>query len=185
MTTDIQDDAKTRMQKAIDSLVSEFSKLRTGRAHPSVLDHIMVSYYGSDTPLNQVANITVEDARTLKISPWEKNLLQDVEKAIIASDLGLNPVTQSDSVRVPMPAMTEERRKELVKVLKTEAENTRIAIRNIRRDANSAVNKLLKDKEISEDDDRRSQDQIQKITDTFVKKVDELMAAKEKDVMEI
>lgn len=183
--SEIQNDAETRMQKAIEVLVDGFAKMRTGRAHPSLLDHIMVSYYGTDTPLNQVANITVPDARTLAVTPWEKNLVNEIEKAIIASDLGLNPATHSDCIRIPLPPMNEERRKELVKLIRQEAESSRVAIRNIRRDANSNISKLLKDKEISEDDEKRGQDSIQKLTDKFVKNVEELLTAKEKDVMEI
>ncbi|SDZ88659.1 ribosome recycling factor [Microbulbifer marinus] len=185
MIEDIKKDAKTRMSKALDALGSNFNKIRTGRAHPSILDGIQVSYYGSDTPLSQVANITVEDARTLSVTPWEKNLVPDIEKAIMKSDLGLNPSTAGAVIRIPMPMLTEETRKNFIRQAKSEAETARVSIRNIRRDALTEVKALVKDKEISEDDERRASDEIQKITDQFVADVDKALAAKEKDLMEI
>lgn len=178
-------DTENRMKKSIDALHQEFSKMRTGRAHPSLLDHIKVSYYGTDTPLGQVATITATDARTLTIRPWEKKSIPLIEKAIMTSDLGLNPVTSGDELRVPLPPMTEERRKELVKHVKAEAENARVAIRNIRRDANQSLAQDLKNKQISEDDERRGQDRIQKLTDKYIAEVDKVTAEKEKDVMSV
>ncbi len=185
MINEILKDAEDRMGKAVSSVESAFKKIRTGRAHPSILDSVRIDYYGSDTPLSQVANITVEDARTLGISPWEKNLVPEIENAIMKSDLGLNPATNGNLIRIPMPALTEETRKNYFKQAKNEAENGRIAIRNIRRDANGSLKDLVKEKEISEDDDRRGQDQVQKITDKYVALVEERLAAKEKDLMEI
>ena len=185
MIEDIKQDAQERMAKAVDALGNNFNKIRTGRAHPSILDGISVNYYGSDTPLNQVANISVLDARTLSVSPWEKQMTPEIEKAIMKSDLGLNPVTTGDLMRIPMPPLTEETRKGYIKQARSEAESARVSIRNIRRDALGDVKDLLKEKEISEDDERRAQDEVQKITDKFVKQVDEALAAKEKDLMEI
>ncbi len=185
MIEDLKKDAEQRMSKSIDSLGSAFNKIRTGRAHPSLLDGLMVSYYGVDTPLNQVGNVSVLDARTLSISVWEKSLVPDVEKAIMKSDLGLNPVTTGELIRVPMPPLTEETRKGFIKQAKAEAENARIAIRNIRRDVLSDVKELLKEKEISEDDERKAQDNIQKITDKYIQQVDQLLSVKEVDLMEI
>lgn len=185
MIDDIKKDAGTRMGKSVEALKQEFSKLRTGRAHTSLLDHITVSYYGSDVPLNQVANVAVEDSRTLSITPWEKTMVQPIEKAIITSDLGLNPATAGTVIRVPLPPLTEERRKDMVRVVRQEAEGARVAIRNIRRDANHHIKELLKEKEISEDDDRRGEDEIQKLTDKYIAKVDELLAAKEEDLMSV
>ncbi len=185
MIKDIRKDADTRMGKSIESLRQEFAKLRTGRAHTSLLDHISVSYYGSDTPLNQVANVAVEDARTLSITPWDKGMVQAIEKAIMTSDLGLNPITAGTVIRVPLPPLTEERRKDMVRVVRHEAEAARVAIRNIRRDANHHIKELLKEKEISEDDDRRAEDEIQKLTDKYVQEVDNLLAEKEKDLMSV
>lgn len=185
MIDDIKKDAEIRMQKSVEALKTELSRLRTGRAHPSLLDHVSVSYYGSDTPLNQVANVAVEDARTLSVTPWEKNIVPDVEKAILNSNLGLNPVTAGTVIRIPLPPLTEERRKELVKMVKGEGENAKVAIRNIRRDANSDIKELTKAKEISEDDERRAQDEIQKITDKFVESVDSVVAVKEEDLMSV
>ena len=185
MIEDIKKDASTRMGKSTDALKDEFSRLRTGRANTSLLDHIKVNYYGSDMPLNQVANVSVQDSRTLLVTPWEKNMVQAIEKAIMSSDLGLNPTTAGTAIRIPLPPLTEERRKDMIRVVRQEAEGARVAIRNIRRDANSDVKSLLKEKEISEDDDRRAQDEIQKITDKFVAEVDKLCADKEKDLMEI
>ena len=185
MIEDIKADAELRMGKSIDSLKDEMAKVRTGRAHPSLLDHISVESYGSMVPLSQVANVGVEDSRTLTITPWERTMVQVIEKAIMTSDLGLNPNSAGTVIRVPMPALTEERRKDLVKVVKAEAENSRIAIRNIRRDANGTLKTLQKDKDISEDDERRGQDEIQKLTDQFIKTVDEVLGKKEQDLMEI
>jgi len=185
MIDEITQQSKTRMEKSIEVLASGLSKLRTGRAHPSLIEHIMVSYYGNNTPLNQVANITVEDARTLSISPWEKNMVQPIEKAIMSSDLGLNPTTAGIVIRVPLPPLTEERRKELVKVVRDEAEKAKVAIRNIRRDANNEIKELLKAKEISEDDQHRAEADIQKMTDSFVTEIDKTLGEKETDLMEI
>lgn len=185
MIDEILEDADSRMQKSIEALKTELTKIRTGRANASLLDHIMVEYYGSEVPLSQVANIATEDARTLSVTPWEKPMVQVVEKAIINSDLGLNPMSAGTVIRVPVPALTEERRRDLVKVVKAEAENTRIAIRNIRRDANSDFKTLEKEKEISEDEERRAQDSIQKLTDKYVKEVEVVLEKKEQDLMEI
>lgn len=185
MINDIKKDAESRMKKAVDALNVNFSRIRTGRAHPSLLDGIMVSYYGTDTPLSQIANINVEDARTLSINPWERNLVPDIEKAIMKSDLGLNPSTNNGLIRIPLPMLTEETRKNFIKQARAEAENGRVAVRNIRRDVLSDVKALLKDKAISEDDDRRAQDDIQKITDKYIAEVDKALAAKETDLMAI
>ena len=185
MIQDILKDAEQRMAKSIDVVKAEFAKIRTGRAHPSVLDHIMVSYYGNPSPLNQVANVTVQDSRTLAITPWEKIMVQPIEKAIMESDLGLNPNTAGTVIRVPMPHLTEERRKDLVKVVRNEAENGRISVRNIRRDMNQSFKELLKEKEISEDESRQAEDKAQKLTDRFIKDVDGLLADKEQDLMAI
>jgi ribosome recycling factor len=178
-------DAESRMGKSVDSLRTELTKIRTGRAHPSLLDQISVDYYGTETPINQVANVTVEDSRTLAVAPWEKQMVAVVEKAIINSGLGLNPATAGNLIRIPMPPLTEERRRELVKVVKGEGEGAKVAIRNIRRDANSDFKDLLKEKEISEDACRESEDTVQKLTDKFVANVDEVIAVKEKELMEI
>ncbi|MBE2896687.1 ribosome recycling factor [Pasteurellaceae bacterium HPA106] len=184
MLNDIRKEAEDRMEKSVDAFRSQIAKVRTGRAHPSLLDGIMVEYYGSPTPLRQVANVVAEDARTLAITVFDRSLGGAVEKAIMSSDLGLNPSSAGAVIRVPLPPLTEERRRDLVKVVRGEAEQGRIAVRNIRRDANDQIKALLKDKEISEDDDRRAQDEIQKLTDTFVKKVDDVLADKEKELME-
>ncbi|MDP4528025.1 ribosome recycling factor [Alkalimonas delamerensis] len=185
MINDIINDSKSRMEKSVDALKSQLSKVRTGRAHPSLLDNIMVPYYGADTPLRQVANITVEDARTLSLTVFDKSVTAAVEKAIINSDLGLNPMSAGTSIRIPLPPLTEERRRDLVKVVRAEAEQGRVAIRNIRRDANNDLKALLKEKEITEDDERRTADEIQKLTDLYVKRVDEALADKEKELMEV
>ncbi len=185
MINDIKKDAESRMKKSLESLGTQFNKIRTGRAHPSILDGITVSYYGNETPLNQVSNVTVEDARTLAINPWEKSLVPEIEKAIMKSDLGLNPATSGTLIRVPMPPLTEETRKNFIKQAKSEAEGARVSVRNIRRDALAHVKDLLKDKEISEDDDRRAHDDIQKITDKYIEQIDQHLAAKEKDLLEI
>lgn len=178
-------DINTRMTKSIETLKHELTKVRTGRANPGLLDHIKVSFYGTDTPLNQVANITVENARALLITPWDKSTVPLIEKAIISADLGLNPVTTGNMIRVPMPPLNEERRKELVKVVRDEAEGTRVAIRNIRRDANQSLKDLLKAKTINEDDERRGQTEIQKLTDKFIAEVDKVLATKEAELMEV
>ncbi|MCB5225643.1 ribosome recycling factor [Alishewanella sp. 16-MA] len=185
MINDIIADAQVRMDKSVDALKTQLSKVRTGRAHPGLLDGIQVSYYGADTPLRQLANVSIEDSRTLAITVFDKSLTPAVEKAIMASNLGLNPMSTGTVIRVPLPALTEERRRDLVKLVRGEAEAGRVAIRNIRRDANSDFKSLLKDKEISEDDERRAADEIQKVTDLFVKKVDEVLAEKEKELMEV
>jgi len=182
---EILTDAETRMGKSVDSLRTDLTKIRTGRAHPSLLDQLMVDYYGTDTPINQVANVTVEDSRTLAVAPWEKQMVAVVEKAIINSGLGLNPSTAGNLIRIPMPPLTEERRRDLVKVVKHDGENAKIAIRNIRRDANSDFKDLLKEKEISEDESRQAEDSVQKLTDRFVASVDEVIAVKEKELMEV
>jgi len=182
---DIITDSKVRMEKSVEALKVQLTKVRTGRAHPSLLDGISVSYYGTDTPLRQVANVSIDDARTLAITVFDKSMTAAVEKAIMASDLGLNPMSAGTIIRVPLPALTEERRKSLVKLVRGEAENGRVAVRNIRRDANADLKTLQKDKEISEDDERRAAEEIQKITDLFVKKIDEVLADKEKELMEV
>jgi len=182
---EIKQDAEQRMKKSIESLGVAFAKIRTGRAHPSILDSVSISYYGVDTPLKQAANISVEDGRTLAISVWEKPMVPVVEKAILAANLGLNPSTSGDLIRVPMPALTEETRKDMVKLAKSDSENARISIRNIRRDANSDIKELLKEKEISEDDEKRSGEAVQKLTDRFVAEVESLLKAKEADLMEV
>ena len=184
MIEEIIKDAEVRMGKSIDSLHTEFSKIRTGRAHPSLLDQIQVDYYGSATPINQVANVTIEDSRTLVVTPWEKDMVAKVEKAIMGSDLGLNPATAGTVIRIPMPPLTEERRRDLVKVVRHEAEQGRVAIRNIRRDANSDFKDLLKEKEISEDEERKAGETIQKLTDNYVAKIDKVLADKEAEMME-
>ncbi|KPZ53964.1 ribosome recycling factor [Pseudoalteromonas sp. S3776] len=185
MINDIQKDAQERMQKSVAALGSQLSKIRTGRAHPAILDGIMVSYYGADTPLNQVANVTIEDSRTLAIGVFDKSLAQAVEKAIMASDLGLNPMSAGTVIRVPLPPLTEERRKDLIKIVRGEVESGRVAVRNIRRDANGDIKSLLKDKEISEDEARQAEDTIQKLTDKFIKEMDTQLTAKEAELMEI
>ncbi|HBC7431646.1 TPA: ribosome recycling factor [Providencia rettgeri] len=184
MINEIQKDAQDRMEKSLEAFKSQISKVRTGRASPSLLDGITVEYYGSATPLRQLANVTVEDSRTLAISVFDRSMSPAIEKAIMASDLGLNPSSAGTVIRVPLPPLTEERRKDLIKVVRGEAEQGRIAVRNVRRDANDKVKALLKDKEISEDDERRSQDDIQKLTDSYIKKVDEALAQKEAELME-
>jgi ribosome recycling factor len=185
MINDIKKDAEARMKKSVDALKGELTKLRTGRAHPSLLEHISVDYYGSTVPLSQVGNVGVEDSRTLTITLWERNMIQVVEKAILTSDLGLNPNSAGTVIRIPMPPLTEERRRELTKVVRHEGEGAKVAIRNIRRDANNDLKELLKSKEISEDDERRGQDEIQKLTDRYIVEVDKVLEAKEKDLMEI
>lgn len=178
-------DADTRMRKSIDSFKSEIAKLRTGRAHPGILEHVRVNYYGTDMPINQVANVNATDARTLTITPWEKNMVAAIEKAILNSDLGLNPATTGDVIRVPMPPLNEERRKELIKIVRNEAEAARVSIRNVRRDANAEFKEMQKSKKITEDEQRRMEEEVQKLTNKFVSEVDQLTTAKEKDLMAI
>lgn len=185
MINALKQDVEKRMRKSMDALNADLAKLRTGRAHPSLLEHIKIDYYGNDTPLSQVASITVSDARTLTISPWEKKLTPVIEKAIQTSGLGLNPATSGDLIRIPLPPLNEERRRELVKLVKAEAENARVSIRGIRRDANNQLKEDLKDKKVTEDDERRGQEQIQKLTDAFIAEVDKVIAAKEKEIMAI
>lgn len=182
---DVKKITDQKMQKSIDALKADLAKVRTGRAHTGILDHVQVDYYGSPTHITQVANVTLIDARTIGVQPWEKKMISAIEKAIRDADLGLNPSTQGDMIRVPTPALTEERRKEMVKLAKGEAEDAKIAIRNIRRDANEAFKKLLKDKECSEDDERRAQDDIQKMTDKAVLEVDKLVIEKEKEILTV
>jgi len=183
MIDDIKKDAMLRMGKSVEALGHDLARVRTGRAHPSLLDHVRVPYYGSNVPLSQVANVNVEDARTLSITPWEQPMVAVVEKAILNSDLGLNPNSAGNVIRVPLPPLTEERRKDLIRVVRQEAEQSRISIRNIRRDANSDLKSLVKEKLISEDDEHRGEEIIQKLTDQHVKEVDELLAKKEADLM--
>lgn len=178
-------DADTRMRRSIEAFKTEMAKLRTGRAHPSILDHVSVDYYGSRMALNQVASITVSDARTLMIKPYEKSMVQPIEKAILNSDLGLNPATSGDVIRVPMPALNEERRKEMIKVVRGEAETARVSVRTVRRDTNTLFKDMLKKKEITEDEERRYGDDVQKLTDKFVAEIDQLLTAKEADLMAI
>ena len=185
MINDVKKSAEQKMAKSVESLKADLSKVRTGRAHTGLLDHIHVDYYGSPMPLNQVANVTLADARTIAVQPWEKKMIPVVEKAIRDSDLGLNPATQGEIVRVPMPALTEERRRDLIKVVRHEAENARVAIRNIRRDANEHLKKLLKDHAVSEDDERHAQTDVQKLTDRFIAEVDKQLATKEADLMAV
>ena len=184
MIEEIKTDTSVRMAKTLESLRTELAKIRTGRAHPSLLEHVQVEYYGSLVPISQAANVTIEDARTLAVSPWDKNMVQPLEKAIMKSDLGLNPVTAGTIIRIPLPPLTEERRVSLGKVVHHEGENAKIAIRNIRRDANHQIKELLKNKDISEDDDHRAEQDIQQLTDDFVKQVDEIVAVKEQELLE-
>ena len=183
--SEIKETANIKMQKTVDSLKIDLSKIRTGRAHAGILDHLSVDYYGTQTLLNQVASITVADATTINIQPYEKTMIQAIEKVIRESDMGLNPATAGELIRIPMPALTEERRRDLIKVVKSEGENSKISIRNTRRDCNEVLKKMSKDKEIGEDDERRQQDEIQKITDDFILEVDRLIDAKEKDLLVI
>lgn len=185
MINEIKSDAQQRMQKSIESLQHAFAKIRTGRAHPSILDGVMVSYYGSDTPLRQVANVVAEDSRTLALTIFDRSMIQAVEKAIMQADLGLNPATAGTTIRVPMPALTEETRKVYSRQARQEAENARVAVRNVRRDALSQIKDLVKEKEISEDDERRAADEVQKVTDKFIDEIDAMLTAKEADLMEV
>jgi len=184
MIEDIKKDARIRMGKTLDSLRTELAKIRTGRAHPSLLEHVHVDYYGSEVPISQAANVSIEDARTLAVTAWDKTMVQALEKAIMRSDLGLNPVTAGTIIRIPLPALTEERRVSLGKVVHHEGENAKIAIRNIRRDANHHLKELLKDKDISEDDDHRAEQEIQQLTGQHCTKADEIVAVKEKELLE-
>lgn len=185
MINDIKQDAEKRMKKAVEALQHDMSKIRTGRANASLLDHVQVDYYGSITPLNQLANVTSSDSRTLLVTPWEKSMVAAIEKAILTSDLGLNPATAGSAIRVPMPALTEERRKEMIRIVRAEAEQGRVSVRNARRDANNHLKDLVKDKAIAEDDERRANDLIQKLTDKYVAEIDQVLAQKEKDLMEV
>lgn len=185
MIAELRKSTEQRMQKSLEALKGDLGKVRTGRAHTGILDHVQVDYYGSMMPINQVANITLIDARTIGVQPWEKPMVAKVEKAIRDADLGLNPATQGDVIRVPMPALTEERRRDLIKMVKHEGENAKVAIRNQRRDANNHLKEALKKKEVAEDDERRTEDDIQKLTDRYVAEVDKLLADKEKDLMAV
>ncbi|MEQ8662962.1 MAG: ribosome recycling factor [Gammaproteobacteria bacterium] len=185
MIDDIIEDARERMGKSVESFRTDLARLRTGRAHPSLLDHVMVNYYGTPTPLNQTANVSIEDARTLSLTVWDRSAIQAVEKAILESNLGLNPISAGAVIRIPLPALTEERRKDLIKVLKGEAEQARVAVRNIRRDVLARFKELIKSKDISEDDERRAQETAQKLTDEHVKKIEEIVAVKEKEMLEV
>ena len=182
---DVKKNAEQRMHKSLDALKADLGKVRTGRAHPGLLDHVMVDYYGTPTPIPKVGNVSLLDARTLGVTPWEKKMLAAIEKAIRESDLGLNPASHGDMVRVPMPALTEERRRDLVKVIKHEAENAKVAVRNLRRDANQALKDLLKKKAVSEDEERRAQDEIQKLTDRHIADIDKMIAAKEAELIAV
>jgi ribosome recycling factor len=185
MIADLKKSAEQKMQKTVDALKHDYQKVRTGRAHTGLLDHIQVDYYGSMMPINQVANVTLADARTIAVQPWEKKMVQVVEKAIRDSDLGLNPATSGDMIRVPMPPLTEDRRKELIKVVRHEAENARIAVRNIRRDTNEHLKKLLKDHEVSEDDERHAEVDVQKLTDRYITEIDKVLQGKEADLLAV
>jgi ribosome recycling factor len=185
MIADLKKSAEQKMQKTVDALKHDYQKVRTGRAHTGLLDHIQVDYYGSMMPINQVANVTLADARTIAVQPWEKKMVQVVEKAIRDSDLGLNPATSGDVIRVPMPPLTEDRRKELIKVVRHEAENARIAVRNIRRDTNEHLKKMLKDHDVSEDDERHAQADVQKLTDRYVTEIDKVLQGKEADLLAV
>ena len=185
MIADIKKNVEQKMQKSVEALKIDLGKIRTGRAHTGLLDHVMVEYYGNPTPVNQVANITLTDARTIGVQPYEKNMVGPIEKAIRDSDLGLNPATNGDMIRVPMPMLTEERRRDLIKVVKSEGEDAKVAVRNIRRDANEQLKKLLKDKAVGEDEERRAQDDVQKLTDRFVAEIDKALQVKENDLMAV
>ena len=185
MISELKKNTESKMQKSLESLKGDLAKIRTGRAHIGLLDHIQVDYYGSLMPINQVANLTLVDSRTIGVQPWEKNLVAKVEKAIRDSDLGLNPATQGDLIRVPMPSLTEERRKELIKVVKNEGEDAKVAVRNLRRDANTHLKEALKKKEVAEDEERKAQDDIQKLTDKYVVEIDKMLAQKEAELMQV
>ena len=183
MIADIKKSAEQKMAKSLEALKHDLGKVRTGRAHAGILDHVMVDYYGTMTAIPKVANVTLADARTITVQPWEKKLAHTIEKAIRDSDLGLNPSTSGDTIRVPMPALTEERRRDLIKVVRHEAENARVAVRNVRREANEHLKKLLKDHKVAEDDERRAQDEVQKLTDRTIAEIDRLLHAKDADLM--
>ncbi|HET7833476.1 MAG TPA: ribosome recycling factor [Gallionella sp.] len=185
MIAEIRKTTEHKMQKSLEALKADLGKVRTGRAHTGLLDHVMVDYYGNPTPINQVSNITLVDARTIGVQPYEKNMVGPVERAIRDSDLGLNPASQGELIRVPMPMLTEERRRDLIKVVRSEGENAKVAVRNIRRDANNHLKEALKNKEIAEDEERRTQDDVQKLTDRFVAEIDKMLAAKEADLMAV
>lgn len=185
MIADVKKSAEQKMQKTLETLKTDLGKVRTGRAHTGILDHLSVDYYGSPMPINQIANVNLMDARTIAVTPWEKKMVGVVEKAIRDSDLGLNPSTNGDTIRVPMPSLTEERRKDLIKVVRGEAENARVAVRNIRRDANSTLKDLLKEKAVAEDDERRGQEDVQKLTDRYIAEIDKALTAKEADLLAI
>jgi ribosome recycling factor len=185
MIADIKKSAEEKMKKTLETLKNDLGKIRTGRAHTGLLDHVMVDYYGTPTPINGVANVTLLDARTLAVTPWEKKMVSAIDKAIRDSDLGLNPATMGETVRVPMPALTEERRKDLIKVVHKEGEGARVAVRNIRRDANNHLKDLLKQKKVAEDEERRAQDDVQKLTDRHIAEIDKLVAAKEAEIMAV
>jgi len=185
MINEVKKSAEQKMNKSLEAFKTDLTKVRTGRAHTGILDHVMVDYYGSDVPVNQVANVSLIDARTIGVQAWEKNMVAKIEKAIRDSDLGLNPASMGDIIRVPMPMLTEERRRDLIKVVRSEAEGARVAVRNIRRDANNEFKNLIKDKAITEDDERRGQDDIQKMTDKYIAEVDKALAAKEADLMAV
>jgi ribosome recycling factor len=185
MLDDIKKDAVVRMQKCVVNFQADLKKMRTGRAHPSLIEHLKIDYYGNDVPLNQVANISIEDARTIVVSPWEKAVVQAIEKAIYKSDLGLTPMTAGTVIRVPLPALTEERRRDITKVVRADAENARVSVRNVRRDVLGDVKELLKEKMISQDDERKAQDEIQKLTDKYVAEIDTQLAAKEKEILQV
>jgi ribosome recycling factor len=185
MLEDIKKDAQARMTKCVQTFQADMKKLRTGRAHPSLIEHLKVDYYGSEVPLQQVASINVEEGRTLVVSPWEKGVVQAIEKAIHKSDLGLNPVTAGTIIRIPMPPLTEERRREITKVVRHDAENARVAVRNVRRDVMTDIKDLLKEKLVSQDDERRAETEVQKLTDKYVAEIDQLLAAKEKEIMQV
>ena len=185
MIDDIKNEASERMEKSLEALGHNFNKIRTGRAHPSLLDGLKVQYYGADTPLNQVANVNVEDARTLSLTAWDRSMIPEIEKAILKSDLGLNPATAGEVIRFPMPMLTEEIRKGFIRQARHEAESARVSVRNARRDAMGMLKELVKEKEISEDDERRGQDDVQKLTDGFVARIEKLLAEKEADLLEI
>jgi ribosome recycling factor len=185
MLEDLKKDARERMTKCVQTFQADLRKLRTGRAHPSLIEHLKVDYYGNDTPLNQVANIAVEDGRTLVVSPWEKSMVQPIEKAIHKSDLGLNPMTAGTIIRIPMPALTEERRRDITKVLRQDAEGARVAVRNVRRDVMNDIKDLLKEKLVSQDDEKRAEVEVQKLTDKHIADIEQLLTAKEKEVMQV
>ncbi|HET7635890.1 MAG TPA: ribosome recycling factor [Burkholderiales bacterium] len=185
MIADVKKDAEQRMKKTLDALKTDLGKIRTGRPHTGLLDHVSVDYYGTPTPIPQVANVTLIDARTIGVTPWDKKMTNAIEKAVRESDLGLNPAATGDLIRVPMPALTEERRRDLIKVVRHEAENARVAVRNIRRDSNQQLKDLLKQKKVAEDEERRAQDDVQKLTDRYITEVDKMLAAKETDLMAV